>query len=78
LRSDQRVPCGDLNWKPREGIGPPGAAYGYLPEKSSHQNLQKVTGFVDGLLGYEWVTNGEILKKAEILSTGKFTIINVL
>ena len=29
-------------------IGPPGAAYGYLPKKSSHQNLQKVTGFVGG------------------------------
>jgi hypothetical protein len=48
LRSDQRFLCGDLNWKPREGIGPPGAAYGYLPETNAHKNLQKVTGFVGG------------------------------
>jgi len=55
LRSDQRFLYGDLNWKPREGKGPPGAKYEYLPENNSHKNLQKVTGFVGG---FTWLRVG--------------------
>ena len=83
LRSDQRFSCRDLNWRPREGIGPPGAAYGYLPETNSHKNLQKVTGFVGGFtwlrVRNQWwnsrlsrkIVNGEIrIPKCTIKSFG--------
>jgi len=60
LRSDQRFLGGDLNWKPREGIGLPGAKYGYLPETNSHKNLQKVKGFVGG---FTWLRGVTTIKK---------------